>query len=142
MNRTTCTSRKITPFEILYGHNSRLIRDPAIKVPGEIETLNTVNVRCTAMREQARYNLVQAKINQSIQTNRKRRSAEVYQVGDLVLLSTRNLLLATAYKKTAQERIGPLPVIEALHETVTNQTPTLSETLLVLLVVQLALSLQ
>ena len=35
----------------------------------------------------------------------------------MVLLSTRNLPLATAYNKTAPEWIGPYPVIEAFHDT-------------------------
>ena len=38
-----------------------------------------------------------------------------FNVGNLVMLSTKNLLLTTAYRKNAPKFIGPLPITKALY---------------------------
>ena len=67
-------------------------------------------------------------MEQSIQSNKRRRPAPEFKVGDMVLLSTKTLPLATAYRKTAAQFIGPLTITKAFYAT-DNYTVTLPDEL-------------
>ena len=68
-------------------------------------------------RNAARNNLIKSRLRQTKQTNKRRRPAPVYNIGDKVMLSTRNLPLLTSHAKTAPLWIGPLKVINRRLET-------------------------
>ena len=63
---------------------------------------NRIN-RLNKKRTQVRTDFAKVKIQQVEQTNKWRWPAHKYQVDDQVLLSNKNLQLATAYRKTAWE---------------------------------------
>ena len=116
LNRTRDSSRRATPFEIAFGHNPRLIGDMVKPAPDEPETTDMRIHKIQTKRQHVRTNLANAKLDQSLQTNKRRRKAPEFQVGDQVLLSTRNLPLATAYPKTAPEYAGPFTITQAFHQ--------------------------
>ena len=117
LNRTRDSSRRATPFEIAFGHNPRLIGDMVKPAPDEPETTDMRIHKIQTKRQHVRTNLANAKLDQSLQTNKRRRKAPEFQVGDQVLLSTRNLPLATAYPKTATEYAGPFTITQAFPQT-------------------------
>ena len=96
LNRTRDSSRRATPFEIAFGHNPRLIGDMVKPATEEPETTETRIQKVQTKRQQVRTNIANAKLDQSLQPNKRTRKAPEFQVGDQVLLSTRNLPLATA----------------------------------------------
>ena len=117
LNRVKNSSRNATPFEIVTGRNPRLIGDLATKEPIEMETLKQSTQNLKAIRNSTRTNLAKAKIDQAKQSNKRRRPAPDYNIGDKVLLSTKNLPLATSYRKTSPTWIGPLTIISANLDT-------------------------
>jgi len=117
LNRNYNSSRKATPFEVIYGINPRLVGELVTQVQVKPEPLKERNERLDTLRSNTRKNLQQAKIDQSIQTNKRRRPAPTFKIGDLVLLSTKNLPLSIAYRKTAPEWVGPMPVTATYYLT-------------------------
>jgi hypothetical protein len=128
INRTKNSSRNASAFEILTGSNPRLMGETASIYSSSSESATERINRINHKRTQVRTDLAKAKIQQAEQTNKRRRPAQVYQVGDQVLLSTKNLPLATSYRKTAPEWIGPLTIIKSYPQT-DNYTITLPEEL-------------
>ena len=57
------------------------------------------------------------KIWKEEQTKKRRWPAPLYGVGNQVFLSTKNLNVATAYRKMAQEWIGPYTIIKVKYQT-------------------------
>jgi hypothetical protein len=117
INRTKDSSRNASAFEIINGINPRLMGETASIYSSSSESASDRINRLNQKRTQVRTDLAKAKIQQAEQTNKRRRQAPVYQVGDQVLLSTKNLPLATAYRKTAPEWIGPITISKANHQT-------------------------
>ena len=128
INRTQNSSRNATAFEIINGINPRMEGETASLYSSSTESASDRINRLNKKRTQVRTDLAKAKIQQAEQTNKQRRPAPVYQVRDQVLLSTKNLQLATAYRQTAQEWIGPYTISEANYET-DNYTLTLPKAL-------------
>ena len=75
----------------------------------------------TQTQEIVRKRLQQAKISQAIQSNKRRRPAPEFSVADQVPLSTKNLPLATSYRKIAPEWLEPL-TITAIYPQTDNYT--------------------
>jgi hypothetical protein len=98
LNRRKDSARGRTPFEIALGFNVRLYNER--KAP-------TVTTERKNDFQTNQNKLIKSRISQSIQTNKGRRPPPIFQRGDKVLLSTKNLPLATAYKKTAPQYAGP-----------------------------------
>ena len=77
--------------------NPRLYGELVSQVQVEPEPTPVRSERLASLRSGVRKHLQQAKIEQSIQSNKQRRAAPELKIGDMVLLATKNLLLATAY---------------------------------------------
>ena len=120
LNRTFNSSRNATLYKIIHGHNPRLKGElvTQVHVPAASQAQTK---RIASLRSSIRKWLQQAKIKQSIQSNKLRRPALEFKVSDQVMLSTTNLPLATAYRKTAPEFIGPLPISKAFYGTDNHQ---------------------
>ena len=110
LNRIRSSLRDATPYEIPIGHNPRLIGDMSVKIPTQEETPMQRISRINQTQEIVRKRLQDAKISQAIQSNKRRRPVPDFSVGDQVLLSTKNLPLATSYRKIAPEWLGPLTI--------------------------------
>ena len=108
LNRRKDSARKRTPFEIAYGFNLQLC--------GEWKSPPVLTERFIDFYKNQQQ-LIKSKISQSIQTNHGRRPPPMYRVGDKVLLSTKNLPLATAYKKTAPQWARPFQITKAYPAT-------------------------
>ena len=125
LNRTCNSSQNTTSYEIIHGHNSRLQGKlvTQVQVP---EVPQDKTEQLERLRSSIRKRLQQTKIEQSIQNNKGRRHPVEFKVCDLVILSIKYLPLATAYRKTAPEFIGPLPITKASYAT-DNYTVTLPD---------------
>ena len=117
LNRIRSSSRNATPYEITIGHNPRLIGDMSVKIPTQEERTTQCISRINQTQEIVRKRLQDAKISQAIQSNKWRRPAPEFSVGDQVLLSTKNLPLATSYRKIAPAWLGPLTITAAYPPT-------------------------
>ena len=116
LNRSIDASRKAVPFTTIYGYPPKLMNELGrqIVLP---QTIRDHTNRITKIRLDAQRNLVEARKRQSAATNKRRRAAPLFNIGDKVLLSTQNLPLATAHTKTAPRFVGPFKVIHTQHET-------------------------
>ena len=117
LNRIRSSSRNPTPYEITIGHNPRLIGDMSVKIPTHEETTMQRISRINQTQEIVRKRLQDTEISQAIQFNKRRRLAPEFSVGDQVLLSSKNLPLATSYRKIAPEWLGPLTITTTYPQT-------------------------
>ena len=117
LNRIRSSSRNGTPYDITIGHNPRLIGDMSVKIPTQEETPTQRISRINQTQEIVRKRLQEAKLSQAIQSNKRCRPAPEFSVGHQVLLSTKNLPLATSYRKIAPEWLGPLTITSAYQQT-------------------------
>ena len=93
----------------------------SVKIPTQEETPTQRISRINQEQEIDRIRLQDAKISEAIHSNKRRRPASEFSVGDQVLLSTKNLPLATYYCKIAPEWLGP-PTITATYPQTDNYT--------------------
>ena len=126
LNRIRSSPRNATPYEITIGHNPRLIGDMSIKIPTQVETPTQRISRINQTHEIVRQRPQDAKISQAIMSNKWRRPAPEFSVGEQVLLSTTNLPLATSYREIAPEWLGTLTITAAYPQT-DNYTLCLSD---------------
>jgi len=116
LNRAYDTSRRCAPFEMIYGLAPKIGKELGRKViittdmPARVQHI--INARNTG-----RNNLSKSRLRQTKETNKRRRPAPVYNIGDRVMLSTRNLPLSTSHAKTAPIWIGPLKILNRRLET-------------------------
>ena len=89
----------------------------SVKIPTQEKTPTQRISRINQTQEIVRKRLQDAKTSQAIQSNKRRRPAPEFSVGDQVLLSTKNLPLATSYRKIASEWLGPLTITAAYPQT-------------------------
>ena len=73
--------------------------------------------RINQTQEIVRKRLQNAKISQAIQSSKRRRPAPEFSIGDQVLLSIKNLPLATSYRKIGPEWLGPLTITATYPQT-------------------------
>ena len=118
LNRTMDSSRGFPPYMILYGRPMRLAGEMGRLEPLQAPEYNEQRInRLGLIHEAVKRRLEEAKVKQSIQTNKKRRPAEVYYTDDEVMLSTANLPLQLQYPKISPLWIGPFKVIASYPET-------------------------
>ena len=82
-----------------------------------MEKLEQCTENLKTIRNSTRTNLAKPKIDQAKQSNKRRRPAPDYNIGDKVLRSTKNLPLATSYQKISPEWIGPFTIISSNSDT-------------------------
>ena len=89
LNRIRSSSRNATPYEITIGHYPRLIGDMSVKIQTQEERPTQRISRINQAQEIVRKRLQDAKISQAIQSNKRRRPAPEFSVGDQVLYPPR-----------------------------------------------------
>src|SRR4029077_16786087 len=129
INRIPNSSRNNrTPFEIVFGQNPKLIGQDFTTIPTKTETTQERYQRLQSLRSNTRKHLLDAKLTQALNTNKRRRPAPLFKENLLVLLSTKNLPLATSYRKTAPAWVGPFKIIRT-HPITDNYTLELPDEL-------------
>jgi hypothetical protein len=122
IRNTINKSTGFSPFQLHTGRSTRLIPPitPATRKAEDMGVVKMIDQIHTDVAE-AKDNLMLAKIFQADQANRKRRPEDVYQVDDLVLLSTanrrRNYAMAGSGRsaKLFPRRDGPYRVVKAFN---------------------------
>jgi hypothetical protein len=116
LNSSINSSSGFAPFELNYGYMPQLVPFPTddIKYRGVKEFAQ----RARANLEIAHDAIIEARVNATYQANKLRSDEPVYQIGDLVYLSTANLNLPKRRaRKLAPKYIGPFAITKALPET-------------------------
>ena len=109
LNSSINSSSGFAPFELNYGYMPQLVPFPTddIKYRGVKEFAQ----RARANLEIAHDAIIEARVNARYQANKLRSDEPVYQVGDLVYLSTANLNLPKRRtRKLAPKYIGPFAI--------------------------------
>ena len=89
----------------------------SVKILTQEETPTQRISRINQTQEMIRKRLQDAKISQVIQCNKRCRPVPEFHARDQVLLSTKNLPLATSYRNIAPEWLGPLTITAAYLQT-------------------------
>jgi hypothetical protein len=123
---TINASTGYTPFHLKSGHSPRIL-PPLVPSPGDASDSDTVTAMelVTQLQQDvmdAQDNLLAAKTRQAHYANQHRGDEDVFQVGDLVMLSTKNR--RSEYKKKGKKRAakfmprfdGPYAVTKAFPE--------------------------
>jgi hypothetical protein len=110
-NASKNSSTGLAPFEIVYGHMPRMVQEvPATAYPGVREFADQVMNNLA----QAHDALIESRVNQAYHANSKRREGDIFEVDDLVYLSTENLNLPKGRaRKLLPKYIGPYKVLWA-----------------------------
>ena len=124
-NNSISASTNLAPNELIYSTTVRLF--PSIKtpvdsfIPSVSEYLDQILERINDAVAIAKDNRLTAKTNQIKYANRDRREEPVYNVGDLVMLDSRNIRKRLKKEgKSAKfypRRLGPFRIIKAEPET-------------------------
>ena len=88
-NNKIYTATKILPFKANYGQDSRMGFEGRRK--GKYEAAGKFMERMKKIQEEAKVALEKAQEEMKKFVNRRRKEEEEYRVGDLVLLSTKDL---------------------------------------------------
>ena len=115
VNNSFQESIQTTPFKLVFGQNPL--------VPNTFKLPQSNNPRAqlyAASREgdmaRAKVNLIAAQQRQKVHANQKRRDAPTYDVGQPVLLSTRNLnFKASSCRKFLPRWVGPFLIAKQVH---------------------------
>ncbi|KAF4546986.1 Transposon Tf2-5 polyprotein-like protein 3 [Elsinoe fawcettii] len=116
-NNSVHTALRMSPFQILYGFHPELHTDPPVrrdgdprgKVPAAAESAQRMRDTHATLLERWK----EASAQQAKYYNRKH-TPRAYSVGDLVLLSTKNLKLSVPKKKMGPYFAGPFRVLDAV----------------------------
>src|SRR5579862_7939740 len=113
-NNSVHASTGRTPFYAMYGYHSEFTWDVADDIPeGEAPAARRRAAAINAEREKLKERLRQAVEYQAKWYN-KSHTPKHYQVGDRVLLSSKNLRLSRPSKKLDFRFLGPFQITEAL----------------------------
>lgn len=115
VNNSLHHALRMSPFEILYGFNPEIHTAPARdelhegEVPAATERARTMRDTDATLRE--RWKKAQ---ESQVRNQDNRQKPMTYNVGDLVLLSTKNLRLAVPKKKMGARFVGPFRIRDAV----------------------------
>jgi len=107
-NNKVHTATKMSPFKVNYGREPRMGFD--IRKKGKNEKAEEFAREMKERHKEARAALVRSQKEMKRQTDRSRKEAEEYRVGDKVLISTKDFsveLMKRATKKLTEKFIGP-----------------------------------
>ena len=127
INHTRSASTQLTPFEVMLGRSPRLPLDTALEplragdsADGRVPAAHEFAARFAPLWRQAQSNLQRAQADQKRFADKHRRE-EHYAVGDLVLLSVRDLKFTNPAdtKRSAKftaRFVGPFPVKRIIND--------------------------
>jgi len=110
-NNKIHTATKISPFKVNYGQDLRMEFEGRRK--GKYEAAGKFVERMKKIQEEAKAVLGKAQKEMKKFANRRRREEEEYRVGDLVLLSTKDLkwqMKGRRLEKLTEHFVGPYKV--------------------------------
>ena len=112
INGSTTSATGLTPFFANYARELRTPADlgqPRFDVPAADEFADAMFATITHTRDM----LERAKRKYNKQLAKRRRTTDVFQAGERVLLSTKNLNLKYAKRKLTSKFVGPFKVLQA-----------------------------
>jgi len=110
-NNKVHTATKTLPFKVNYGQDPKMGFEGRRK--GKYEAMEKFVEKMRKIQEKAKAALEKVQEEMKKFANRKRREEEEYRVGDLVLLSTKNLkwqMKGRRSKKLTEHFVGPYKV--------------------------------
>jgi len=116
-NNKVYMATKLSPFQINYEREPRMGFD--IRKKGKNEKAEEFAKEMKERHEEARAALVKSQKEMKRQTDRSRKEAEEYRVGDKVLISTKDFsmeLMKRAIKKLMEKFIGPYVIRKIVSE--------------------------
>lgn len=121
-NNASQSSTGSSPYSLVYGREMHLPLDTLVP-PSDVPAATDFLERLRSSWEAARRNLETAKASQKCQADKKRRPHSDVNVGDLVLLSTKNLALKGVTRKLAPRFVGPYRVVHTRGTAATLDLP-------------------
>jgi hypothetical protein len=116
LNSSKSASTGFAPFELNYGYIPTF-HGNIIPTPGEPPGVTQFVDKAKGYLEMAHDAIIQSRVSQIYQANKRRREAKPYAIGDKVYLSTEKLSLPKGRaKKLLPKFIGPYPVIASKPE--------------------------
>ena len=121
INSSISASTGYAPFELNYGYMPTFHGD-IIPTPGEPPGVKEFVEKAKGYLAEAHDSIIESRVGQAFQANKRRSSATPYEKGDKVYLSTENLSLPKGRaKKLVPKYIGPYTII-ALKPEVSRYT--------------------
>lgn len=112
INSSMSRSTGLSSFEILIGKNMRLKDDIELKNIIENETIQLLQEKREALREQAKEKIEKVQRESQRTYNRKRKKPKVYSKGDLVTIKRTQIVPGS---KLHSKYLGPYEIVHALR---------------------------
>jgi hypothetical protein len=114
INTTVNVSTGFSPFHLTYGTDPKSPIDLDVKestTPAAEEFVKQMNDNINKARD----NILKAQQSQKTQADKHRRD-HTFQIGDQVMLSTKNLHFSTSSRKLLPRWVGPFNIVKQIHK--------------------------
>jgi transposase InsO family protein len=114
INTTVNVSTGFSPFHLTYGTDPKSPVDLDVKestTPAAEEFVKQMNDNINKARD----NILKAQQSQKTQADKHRRD-HTFQIGDQVMLSTKNLHFSTSSRKLLPRWVGPFNIVKQIHK--------------------------
>ncbi|KAL7280521.1 hypothetical protein ACG7TL_005453 [Trametes sanguinea] len=116
INSATGASTGFAPFELNYGYLPKSLN--GVKTETQFPGVKEFAQRARAYLEQAHDALIEARVAQTYQANKRRQAEPTFGIGDKVYLSTKNLLMPKGRaRKLIPKYIGPYAITACFPDT-------------------------